>query len=105
MRSNRFGCLTSTGILAALITALAIAGYAYARGGSMYSPGPLNTQGDRALGGVTSHSGTGGDCKACHTAPWEPATMADRCVVCHTDIADQMRDVATVLGTLMHNDP
>jgi cytochrome c3-like protein len=105
MRSNRFGCLTSTGILAALITALAIAGYAYARGGSMYSPGPLSAQGGRTLGGVTSHAGTGSDCKACHTAPWESAKMADRCVACHTDIAKQMREVATVHGTLMHKDP
>ena len=30
MRSNRLGCLSGVGILAALITALAIAGYAYA---------------------------------------------------------------------------
>jgi hypothetical protein len=105
MRSNRFGCLTSTGILAALITALTIAGYAYARGGSMYSPGLLNAQSDRMLGGVTSHAATGGDCKACHTSPWESATMADRCTTCHTDIARQMHDVATVHGTLLHNDP
>src|SRR5690349_12661510 len=105
MRNSPFGCLTSTGILAALITALAIAGYAYARGGAMYSPGNLNAQGNRSLGGVTSHAETGGNCRACHTAPWESATMADRCTTCHTDIAHQMRDVATVHGTLMHNDP
>jgi hypothetical protein len=105
MRSNRFGCLTGTGILAALITALAIAGYAFARGGSMYSPGPLSTHGDRTLGGVTSHAETGGDCNACHTAPWESATMADHCTVCHTGIAEEMRDVATMHGTLIHKDP
>lgn len=105
MRSNRLGCLTSTGILAALITALVIAGYAYARGGWMYSPGALSRRGYRMLGGVTSHAGTGGDCKACHTAPWESETMADRCAVCHTDIAEQMRDVATMHGTLLHDNP
>jgi hypothetical protein len=105
MRSNRLGCLTSTGLLAALITALVIAGYAYARGGWMYSPGALSRRGYRMLGGVTSHAGTGGDCKACHTAPWEPETMADRCAVCHTDIAEQMRDVATMHGTLLHDNP
>jgi hypothetical protein len=71
----------------------------------MYSPGPLSTHGDRTLGGVTSHAEIGGDCKACHTAPWESATMADRCTGCHTGIAEQMRDVATMHGTLMHNDP
>ncbi len=105
MRSNRLGCLTSTGILAALITAFVIAGYAYARGGLMYSPGSLSTHGDRTLGGVTSHTQTNGDCEACHTAPWDSATMADRCAACHTDIAQQMRDVATLHGTLLHKDP
>ena len=30
--------------IAALVTALVIAGYAYARGGLMYNPGPLNAQ-------------------------------------------------------------
>jgi hypothetical protein len=105
MQKNRLGCLTGTGILAALITALVIAGYAYARGGGMYNPGPLSTQGDQTLGGVTSHAETGGECKACHVPPWESATMADRCTSCHTNIAGQMGDVATVHGTLFHNDP
>jgi hypothetical protein len=31
--------------------------------------------------------------------------MADRCAVCHTDIAEQMRDVATMHGTLLHDNP
>ena len=31
--------------------------------------------------------------------------MADRCTSCHTDIAGQMRDVATLHGTFFHNDP
>lgn len=105
MRTNRLGCLTSTGIIAALITAFAIAGYAYARGGLMYNPGPLNAQSGEMLGGVTSHAEIAGDCKACHTAPWESAVMADRCAVCHTDIAAQMRDVASMHGTLLHNNP
>ena len=69
MQRNRLGCLSGTGLLAALITAFVIVGYAYARGGLMYNPGPLSTQGDRTLGGVTSHAETGGDCNACHVAP------------------------------------
>jgi hypothetical protein len=105
MRSNRLGCFTSTGLIAALVTALAIAGYAYARGGLMYNPGPLNSQSGEQLGGVTSHAETGGECEACHTAPWEAATMADRCTVCHTEIAEQMRAVATLHGSLMHDNP
>src|SRR5512141_1695374 len=105
MRNHRLGCLSGTGILAALITALVIAGYAYARGGLMYNPGPLNAQSGDVLGGVTSHAATGGDCQACHVAPWEPATMADRCTACHTNVAEQMRAVATMHGSLTHNNP
>jgi hypothetical protein len=105
MQRNRFGCLSGTGIVAALVTALVIAGYAYARGGLMYNPGPLSTHGDRTLDGVTSHADIGGECKACHTAPWEPETMADRCLVCHVEIAIQMNDSATVHGVLFQNDP
>lgn len=105
MRTNRLGCLTGTGLLAALITALVIAGYAYASGGWMYNPGPLNAQKGEMLGGVASHAELGGNCEACHTAPWESAVMADRCAVCHTDIARQMKDVASMHGTLLHNNP
>ena len=104
MRSNRLGCLSGTGILAALVTALVIAGYAYARGGWMYNPGPLSTQGVRTLGGVASHAETGDHCNTCHVAPWESVTMADRCIACHTDIGEQMRDVGTVHGALAQKD-
>lgn len=105
MRSNRPGCLSGTGIAAALIAALVIAGYAYARGGLMFSPGPLNAQGDQTLSGVASHTEIGGECSTCHAAPWEAATMADRCVVCHQDIAAEMQDESSLHGTLMNNEP
>ena len=49
MRNKRLGCLSGTGILAALITALVIAGYAFARGGLMYSPGPSEHAGRQNL--------------------------------------------------------
>ena len=102
---KRLGCLSGTGLFAALITILAIAGYAYARGGLLYNPGPLNAQSGTALGGVTSHAEIGGECQACHTAPWEPTTMADRCVVCHTEIAAQLTDVASLHGGIMQDTP
>lgn len=103
--SGRLGCLSSVGVVAALITALVIAGYAYAQGGVLYSPGPLNAQSGKMLGGVTSHAETGGNCRACHTAPWESARMEDRCVACHGEIAVQMKDVATLHGSLLTNQP
>jgi hypothetical protein len=92
-------------MVAAIITALVIAGYAYARGGVLYNPGPLNAQSGEMLGGVTSHAETGGNCKACHTAPWEAAKMEDRCVACHGEIAMQMKDVATLHGSLLTGQP
>jgi hypothetical protein len=104
-KTNRLGCLSGTGILAALLTAILIAGYAYAKDGLLYNPGPLNAQSGEMLGGVTSHAQTGGDCKACHTAPWESETMSDRCANCHGGIAGQMRDVASLHGKLLHDDP
>lgn len=105
MRTNRLGCLSGTGLLAALITSLLIAGFAYARGGLMYNPGPLNAQAGEDLGGVTSHAQTGGNCDACHSAPWEKTVMAERCAVCHANVAEQMKDVASMHGTLMHENP
>lgn len=103
--TKRLGCLTGTGVLTALLTAIVIAGYAYARGGLIYNPGPLSTHGDELLGGVRSHAEIGGTCDACHTAPWDSASMADRCIVCHGAIAVQMKDIASMHGKLDHDNP
>jgi hypothetical protein len=103
--SNRLGCLSGTGIIAAIITLLAITGYVYAQGGLLYNPGPLNAHGGETLGGVNSHAEIGGNCKACHTAPWESAKMEDRCVDCHGTVAEQMKDVASMHGKMLHDNP
>ena len=103
MRTNRLGCLSGSGIIAAIITTLLIVGYVYARGGLLYSPGDLNAQRGEMLGGVTSHAETGGDCKTCHTAPWERATMADRCLECHSNLSGQLQDVSSLHGRMMKN--
>jgi hypothetical protein len=105
MKTNRLGCFTGTGLVTALITTLVIAGYAYARGGALFNPGPLSTHMGEILGGVQSHAEIGEDCKACHTTPWEAAVMADRCVTCHTRIADEIRDVASMHGQIAHDNP
>jgi len=103
--TKRLGCLSGTGIIAAIITSLVIVGYVYAKGGLLYNPGPLNAQGVEVLGGVNSHAEIGGNCKACHTAPWESARMEDRCVDCHGNIAVQMKDVATMHGSMLTGQP
>ena len=105
MNNNRLGCLTSTGIFAALVTVVAIVGVAFASGSQMFSAGPLNAQaGEEMLGGVTSHAQIA-ECNACHTAPWERASMADRCANCHQEIVAQMKDVAQLHGAIFHRNP
>ncbi len=71
----------------------------------MFSPGELNAQTGAPLGNVHSHAELGGNCDACHTAPWDTATMADRCTTCHIDVAVQMRQVASLHGILVRDDP
>ena len=105
MQRNKLGCLTFSGILSVIITVLAIAGVAYARGGLLYSPGALNAQSGKMLGGVTSHAETGGKCEACHTAPWSSASMAERCVDCHGDVALQMQNVLALHGAMYQDNP
>lgn len=97
--NNRLGCLTGTGLIAALITLFALVGVALSSGGQMFSAGDLSAQAGETIGGVTSHAQIP-ECKACHSAPWESDTMADRCLSCHTDIADQMRNVAQLHGAI-----
>ncbi len=105
MNNNRLGCLSGTGIIAAIVTVIVIAGYIYAKGGLLYNPGPLNAKSGEMLGGVASHAEIGGNCKACHTAPWEKETMADRCTACHSIIAGQMKQVASMHGRMEHDNP
>jgi hypothetical protein len=102
--TNRLGCLTGTGIVAALITFFVLVGVAFASGSQMFSSGALNAQPGENMGGVSSHADIK-DCKTCHTAPWERTTMADRCLECHTKIAAQMRDVAQLHGIIVQKSP
>lgn len=105
MKNNRLGCWSGTSVLIMFATLLFIAGYTYLHGGLLYNPGSLNAQNGQTLGGVTSHAGTGGECKACHTAPWERAKMAERCLDCHSETAKQMQDSASLHGQMLQNSP
>ena len=105
MDNRRLGCLTPVGIMAMLITIIAIAGYAFARGGLLYNPGPLNAQPGEMLGGVTSHAEIDGQCQACHTAPWSAQNMSDRCVACHGEIARQMQSMVALHGAMYATNP
>jgi hypothetical protein len=101
IKSFNFGCLTNTAITSGLIVFLFIIGSALVSGGMMYSPGALNAVSGNAIGGVSSHAAIAGDCKACHTAPWEKATMDDRCSSCHKDVVAQLTDPASKHGRMM----
>lgn len=71
----------------------------------MFSPGSLNAATGALLGGVSSHADLAGQCRACHTAPWEIATMDERCLVCHADVAVELTDLETQHGRMMVIDP
>ena len=105
MQNNRLGCFTSTGIAAALVTIVAILGFAFFNGNQMFSPGPLNAQaGEETLGGVTSHAQIQ-DCSTCHAGLRPSDHMADHCLTCHTEIAAQMLDVAKLHGSITKKSP
>ncbi len=89
------GCMTFSGLLAAIVALLAIAGVIALNGNSIFSPGELSsvTQADVtqavALGGVSSHAELEGRCDACHAAIWSGQVMGDRCLACHPEVAQQ----------------
>lgn len=97
---NRLGCLTGSGFVAAFITLFVLVGVAFASGSQMFSSGALNAQPGEPMSGVASHAEIT-ECKLCHSAPWERASMADRCLECHTNVAAQMLDVAQLHGNIV----
>jgi hypothetical protein len=87
MEARRLGCISASGMLAALATLLVIAGVGFAQGGVLFSPGELSQQNaHQPLGGVYSHSDIGGNCASCHVNPLSMQKMADRCLLCHFGI-------------------
>ncbi len=96
------GCLSIPGILSALVTLLLIAAAVTLKGGALFSAGALNAEpGEEILGGVASHYEIGGQCKACHSAPWEAQTMADRCMACHTQILTELDSNSGLHGNFL----
>lgn len=86
-----YGCLSGTAMLSAFITILVIVASVIFYGGTIFSAGALNSvSGSEALGEVASHHDIGGECKACHTAPWESDSMSDHCLVCHTKVNTEL---------------
>lgn len=104
-RTRPLGCLTVPGIITALLAILLVLAIGYFFGGRLFSPGILNSQAGTLLGGVTSHGELGGRCSGCHAFFWQSATMADRCLACHTEVAAQLNDPTTLHGDQMKKQP
>ena len=105
MKNVPLGCFTTSGIIAAILTTLIISGFVFASGGMLFSPGVLNAQPGVTLGGVSSHAEIGGQCNLCHSPFWGSATMADRCVTCHSDVTTQWQQPSTLHGLLSQGNP
>lgn len=100
MRTQRLGCLSGTGLLAALGTLLIVAAFGFLRGGVLFSPGPLSVQAaGQPLGGVNSHAELARNCAACHPAFWATDTMTDRCLDCHADVLSDSASLHSIMLT------
>lgn len=105
MKNPPQGCVTSFGLLAALLTGVIVTGLAIAKGGILFSPGALNAQSGTPIGNVRSHAEISGQCSLCHAPFWNTSTMADRCVVCHADVSIQFSTSSPLHGQLQQSDP
>jgi hypothetical protein len=105
MEKKPYGCLTVPGLVTALLTVLVVIVVGLVRGGVLFSPGPLNALSGATLGSITSHTELSGRCSACHAYFWQTATMAERCVLCHTDVAAQRQDPSTLHGDQLKKKP
>jgi len=105
MEKKPFGCLTVPGLITAVLTGLVVLAVGLLRGGVLFSPGPLNAQAGALIGSVTSHADLSGRCTACHAFFWQRAAMADRCVLCHTDVDVQLQDPSTLHGDQFSKKP
>jgi hypothetical protein len=85
------GCLTFSAFVAVFLVLLGVVVLAATTGNRIFSPGPLSgvTVG-APLGGVTTHADLEGRCEACHAPIWSGERMADRCLVCHADVREQI---------------
>lgn len=100
--SDGLGCLSASGMAVAAVALVVLLAWTLVAGATPFSPGPLNhASSGRTLGGVSSHADLGNDCAACHTAPWSPQTMGDRCMTCHADVRSEIRSRSGLHGHLI----
>jgi hypothetical protein len=86
-------------MIAAALASLTILAAAAASGNRIFSPGELNAEpGPQAVGGVTAHIDLEHNCAACHPAFWAAERMGDRCVACHTNVAEEIQQATGLHG-------
>lgn len=86
----------------AILTFVLAFGILLVWGGGMFSPGSLNSENKsgQSTGGVRAHADLATNCAACHAAPWSASTMADRCLVCHEDVHQQITSHGPLHGKI-----
>jgi hypothetical protein len=105
MKNSRLGCLTPAGLISAGLTVLIVVGFAFLRGGAIFSPGTLNAQPGASLQGFTSHAEFGDQCSLCHAPFWETQGMSARCEACHTAVHADLSDPVSLHGAIMVYNP
>lgn len=100
---QRLGCLTPLAIFSAILTVILLVGAFLLGGNTFFSPGALNAKtGPAPLGGVRFHAEIP-NCGACHPPLFSRQSMDGLCMQCHTDIAAQKNDSASLHGVLLQN--
>ena len=85
------GCMTFSALFAGVLVAAAIVGSSAASGNGIFSPGALSSLAHAdAIQGVASHADLEARCDACHVSVWSGDTMAGRCLVCHTQVQQEI---------------
>ncbi len=99
---TRLGCITIPALITVVLGLALVGAISFLRGGTLFSPGPLNAQkGLLSVGSIVSHADLSGKCASCHTAPWQSDSMSDRCVACHSDVG---QDALNFHNTLSEGD-
>lgn len=94
------GCLTRSGLIAAIATVLIAGASALISRFQIFSPGALNASAAEASrAGINSHAEIP-ECGACHAAIWESGTMGERCLACHEGIRAEFDDPGSLHGVL-----
>ncbi len=104
-KNSSLGCFSLSAIIAFILTVIIAAIFVVTSGGAMFSPGKLSQHGDESLGGVTSHSAIGGNCAACHVAPWATENMSNRCLSCHNEVKAEVASETSLHGALLVHNP